>query len=325
MNATGNSYGNRRVLVTGGAGFIGSHLVETLVLLGADVVAVDNLQAGTWANLETGRAGVKCLTADVREGGAMQRVVAETRPDTVFHLAANASVPGSVENPRYDYETNAGGTFNVLEACRPHPGIKKIVVVSSGAVYGEPAHFPIDENSPLIPIAPYGASKLASEVEARMFATVYKVPVTMARLFNTYGPRMPRFVVFDFLRKLQGEPDRLEILGSGKQVRDLNYVTDTVSGLLTLGAAGVPGEAYNVASGTSHSITQIAEMLLEELGLRGRTRLGYTGQSWAGDAQRWEVDIGRIRELGYAPAVSLPEGLRRVTEWYEGRFGRIRR
>jgi UDP-glucose 4-epimerase len=319
------SYMNGCVLVTGGAGFIGSHLVERLLLLGARVVVIDNLQAGSWASLSTCRTRVNCLEADVRDGGAMQRVIADTRPDYVFHLAANASVPGSVENPRYDFETNSGGTFALLEACRMCEGIKRIVITSSGAVYGEPTQFPITENSPLIPISPYGASKLGSEVEARMFATVYKVPVTIARLFNTYGPRMPRFVVLDFLRKLQISPDRLEILGSGEQVRDLNYVDDTVSGFLTLGLRGVPGEAYNVASGASHNVTQIAEMLLAGLGLSERTRLEYTGQSWAGDAQRWEVDISQIQKMGYAPEVSLAEGLRRVTEWYECRFGRIRR
>lgn len=312
-------------MVTGGAGFIGSHLVETLILEGASVTVVDNLQAGTWANIDKCREKVECLEVDIRDRSVVQRILSEVHPAYVFHLAANASVPGSVENPQYDYETNSGGTFTLLEACRACEGIKKIVIASSGAVYGEPTHFPITENSPLAPISPYGSSKLGSEIEARMFASVYKVPVTVARLFNTYGPRMPRFVVFDFLRKLQASPDRLEILGSGKQVRDLNYVADTVTGFLTLGLHGVPGESYNVASGASHNVTQIAEMLLDGLGYRGRTRIEYTGQSWAGDAQHWEVDISRICGFGYAAHVPLPEGLRLVTEWYEGRFGRVRR
>jgi nucleoside-diphosphate-sugar epimerase len=200
-------------------------------------------------------------------------------------------------------------------------GLRKIVVVSSGAVYGEPASFPITEASPLAPISPYGASKLVAETEARMFESAYSVPAVIARIFNTYGPRMPRFVVFDFLRKLQKDPMRLEILGSGRQVRDLNYVSDTVDGLLTLAAQGLPGESYNIASGTSHAVTEIAQALLSILGLDGRTTLAFTGESWAGDAQRWEVEIGKLRQLGYEPEIGLKEGLRRVAEWFESVYG----
>jgi nucleoside-diphosphate-sugar epimerase len=132
-------------------------------------------------------------------------------------------------------------------------------------------------------------------------------------------------MVFDFLRKLQRDPGRLEILGTGRQVRDLTYVKDTVSGLLVLASSGAPGEAYNIASGVSHTVTEVAECLLGLLQLRGQTELTYTGESWAGDAQRWEVDISRMRSLGHHPTVGLETGLQASMDWFEQRFGRLPR
>ena len=190
------------------------------------------------------------------------------------------------------------------------------MIASSGAVYGEPERFPIGEEDPLRAISPYGASKLAAEIEAGMFHRVYGLPVVIARLFNTYGPRMARFVVLDFLRKLERDPDLLEILGSGQQRRDFNYVADTVAALLILGQRGEPGQAYNVASGRSCSVLDLAHMMIAALGLTDRTRIVTTGASWVGDAQRWEVCIEKIAALGYQPHVSLVEGLARVIEWH---------
>ena len=310
-------------LVTGGAGFIGSHLVEALLAAGGQVTVMDNLQAGTWGNLDAASETCKCVEGDVRDSAAVENTIRDCRPDFVFHLAANASVPGSVDEPRYDFESNCGGTFVLLNALRTVGINPRIVVASSGAVYGEPKEFPIHETSTLAPISPYGASKLGAEVESRMFSDVYGLPVAIARIFNSYGPRMPRFVVFDFLKKLQLNPDHLEILGNGKQVRDLNYVTDTVAGLMVLALHGVSGEAYNLASGVSHNVTEIAHMLLDILELRDRTRISYTGESWSGDAQRWEVDIEKVQSLEYSPEVPLKEGLKQVITWYQQEYGKI--
>jgi UDP-glucose 4-epimerase len=308
-------------LVTGGCGFIGSHLVERLVACGAHVTVLDNLKAGTPQNLAAVCHRVRIEVADVRDAEQVERIITVTRPRYVFHLAANASVPGSVEDPVYDFETNCAGSFVLLDALRGRSECEKLVVASSGAVYGEPVRFPIRETDALRPISPYGASKLSAEIQARAFQQVYGVPAVVARLFNTYGPRMARFVVLDFLRKLQQDPDVLEILGSGQQVRDFTYVADTVEALLVLAAQGTAGEAYNISSGTSYSVTELATMLLAALGLAGRTHLQYTGKSWVGDAQEWRVCIRKARRSGYTPRWSLPEGLQRTIEWFGTAMG----
>jgi len=311
----------QKSLGDGGAGFIGSHLVEALCAQGANVTVLDNLQAGCWENLGPCRSAVTTVEGDVRDEKCVGDLFRETGPEFVLHLAANASVPGSVEDPVYDFQSNAAGTFVVLNAVRSVLPEASLVIASSGAVYGEPESFPLTEDSPLKPISPYGASKLCAEHEARLFARVYGVNVKIARLFNTYGPRMPRFVVFDFLKKLQSHPRHLEILGTGKQVRDLNFVTDTVQGVLLLALCGESGHAYNIASGTSYTVTEIAERLLRILGLTG-TQLHYTGESWSGDAQHWEVAIDALKELGYNPQVPLSDGLRRVQKWFADVHGK---
>jgi len=226
-------------------------------------------------------------------------------------------VPGSAEDPAYDFETNSGGTFTVLSALREVGLAPKVILASSGAVYGQPQSFPITEGTPVDPISPYGASKAGAELTSKMFFQVFCVPVVIARIFNTYGPRMARFVILDFLRKLRRDPSALEILGSGQQVRDFTYVSDTVRGLVLLAECGVPAEAYNLSSGHSVSVTEVAHALFSALGLEGRTRITYTGVSWPGDAQRWEVSNDKIRSLGFSPEVPLSEGLSRTIQWFQ--------
>src|SRR5512135_278853 len=307
----------KHVLVTGGCGFIGSHLVEQLVIHGAVVWVLDNLQAGTPSNLNSVRNQLQLVIGDVRDPDCVKRVIALSRTDYVFHLAANASVPGSVEDPAYDFQTNSAGTFTLFDALRANGHNEKIILASSGAVYGQPQIFPIVEQHPERPISPYGASKACAETIARMFCQVYGLPVVTARIFNTYGPRMARFVILDFLHKLRYNPNVLEVLGNGQQVRDFTFVTDTVQGLLLLAKRGLMAEAYNLSSGCSVSVTEVAQMLIAALGLTGQTRITYTGSSWLGDAQRWVVSIEKLGRLGYSPTVDLENGLIKTIEWYQ--------
>jgi UDP-glucose 4-epimerase len=309
------------VLVTGGAGFIGSHVVERLVTLGAYVTVVDNLQAGRWENLKAVEDAITICEVDVRDREAIQSVIEKTRPRYTFHLAANASVPNSVQDPVYDFETNSVGTFWVLEAHRRLEGCERVLVASSGAVYGEPTTFPVDENTPIKPISPYGFSKLNAEVTAQMMYNAFQVPTVIARLANVYGPRMSRYVILDFLKKLQRDPSRLEVLGTGRQVRSFTYIADAVEALLFIAAYGECCLPYNVSSETSNSIAELAEAVIAARGLTGKTRIEYTGTSWPGDAQRYEVAAPRLRALGYRPRYSLEEGLRETIAWFDATYG----
>ena len=184
----GDLWAGTAVLVTGGCGFIGSHLVEALVANQADVWVLDNLQAGLVSNLVGVRDRVNLVLGDVRDPGCVKHLIRLSRPRYVFHLAANASVPGSVEDPAYDFETNCAGTFVLLDALRGQDDCAKIVLASSGAVYGQPSVFPIKETHARNPISPYGASKSCAETIAQMFCQVYRLPVVTSRIFNTYGP-----------------------------------------------------------------------------------------------------------------------------------------
>lgn len=297
------------VVVTGGAGFIGSHLVEKLVGKGAHVTVLDNFQSGTLKNIASVADSIHIVTGDVRNRESLT-VIADA--DIVFHLAANASVPLSVENPRYDFETNALGTFNILEASL-HCDVKKIVYASSAAVYGEPVYTPMDENHPLQPISPYGVSKLAGEKVGETFKKVYGLPFAAVRIFNTYGPRQPRYVMYDFIKKLKKTPQILEVLGTGEQIRDYCYVSDMVDVFMAVAEKG--DSIYNAAGGVSTSITELAELMVAVLS--PDADICYTGTSWKGDITTLTADITKLKQLGVEPKILLRDGVQKLIQWFE--------
>ena len=297
------------VVVTGGAGFIGSHLVERLVKKGAYVVVIDNFHAGTLQNVASVSKDIHLVTADIRDAASLT-IIADA--DIVFHLAANASVPFSVENPRYDFETNALGTFNVLEASL-NSDIKKFVYASSAAVYGEPVYTPIDENHPLRPLSPYGVSKLAGENAGVAFKKMYGLPFTAVRIFNTYGPRQPRYVMYDFIKKLKKTPQTLEVLGTGEQIRDYCYVSDMIDVFMAVAEKG--DSIYNAASGVPTSIRELAELMVATLS--PDAAIHYTGTSWKGDITTLTADITRLKQLGCEPVIPLREGVKKLIQWFE--------
>jgi UDP-glucose 4-epimerase len=316
-----SQFANTNVIVTGGAGFIGSHLVSVLGDLGANVTVIDNLQSGKWPNVSD-TTGVTCITADVTDRDKIDAIFKDVSPDYVFHFAANASVPGSVENPDYDFDANAGGTYNVFRACRGLDGLKKVVLASSAAVYGEPAELPIRETTPLRPISPYGYSKLSSEHVMNCHHSVYGVPGVAARIFNAYGPRMARFVILDFLRKLGNDPNVLAVLGSGQQVREFTYVRDAVSAFLHLAAYGECGQAYNVSGGTPMSILDLAGRIIAARGLSSTCKIETTGASWIGDAQRWTTDTSKLQALGFSAEWDINLGLTETISWFDSEESR---
>ena len=304
-------YGGKRVAVTGAAGFIGSHLVDKLVGVGAHVVALDNLHSGVMTNLAQSIHRIRFHKVDVRDRAAVCTVLDGS--DIVFHLAGNALVPYSVENPAYDFESNVLGTYHVLESLRQER-IGRVVFSSSAAVYGVPMENPVSELYPPEPVSPYGASKLAAERLGVGWARTYDVQFVVARVYNTYGPRQRKYVMYDLLNKLRRDPHHLEVLGDGTQMRDYSYVSDTVRALLLLGERGQSGEAYNVAGDNPTRISALVDLLLEVMGLE-KVGLTYTGESWRGDVPTMVADMTKLKSLGFEPLVSLSEGLASLLAW----------
>jgi UDP-glucose 4-epimerase len=302
-----------RALVTGGAGFIGSHLVERLVDLGARVAVIDDLSTG---RVESLRAVAARIDFEHRPlGEALHEPDFILDFDVIFHLAANPYIPPSVEDPSYDYELNLDTTFRLLEALRRGERPPRLVNTSSAAVYGNPQRLPIRESDPTVPISPYGVSKLAAERYVAVYSQLYGISASSVRLFSVYGPRQRKQVVYDLFDRLACDPGRLEVIGDGTQERDFAYVEDVAAAMILVAQrAPAAGEVFNVASGSTHSIAELVSGICDALELR--PEVDYTGTVRPGDADRWSVDTSALRALGYEPSTTLVQGLRMTRDWY---------
>ncbi len=253
-----------RALVTGGAGFIGSHLAELLINEGHDVVIVDNLTSGRMTNLKTitGNPRVTFIQADIRDLSSLQPAFSGVH--WVFHLAGLADIVPSIEMPVQYYSTNVTGTFNVLE-CARSCGAKRVVYAASSSSYGIPDIYPTPESSPIRPQYPYALTKFMGEELVLHWSQVYKLPAISLRLFNVYGTRSRTtgtygavFGVF-LAQKLNGRP--FTVVGDGKQTRDFTYVTDVAKAFLRAAESSESGMALNVGSGNHYSVNQLVELL----------------------------------------------------------------
>jgi UDP-glucose 4-epimerase len=302
-----------RALVTGGAGFIGSHLVERLVDRGAHVTVVDDLSTGRLENL---RGVMSQIEFDARPLAALLNEPALVLDhDIIFHLAANPYIPPSVEDPSYDFGRNLETTFRLLEVLRRAEERPRLVNTSSAAVYGNPQRLPIRESDPTVPISPYGVSKLSAERYVAVYSQLYGIPASSVRLFSVYGPRQRKQVVYDLLDRLARDPFRLEVIGDGTQERDFAYVDDVVAAMILVSQqAPATGEVYNVASGSTHSIARLVSCICDTMELR--PEISYTGKVRPGDADFWSVDSSALRSLGYEARTSLVQGLRSTWDWY---------
>jgi UDP-glucose 4-epimerase len=309
----GDALRGRDVLVTGGAGFIGSHLVNRLVELGARVTVVDDLSFGC---RESVNPAANLFEHDVANYSQVKKDVGGK--ELVFHLAASATTKESSmgwADPLFDYQVNALGTLHLLRAVAELTNRPRIVYASTAAVYGIPERLPVDESHATRPISPYGVSKLAGEKYCYAYWHEHALDVVTVRIFNTYGSRQTRYVMFDLLAKLRACPERLEVLGDGEQVRDYCYVSDTVDGLLIAAQQGVAGSVLNLASGEPVVIRELVARMLKIAGLDGRTEVCYTGHTWRGDIPKLLGDSTNLRRLGFKPQVGLEEGLRRLNDW----------
>jgi UDP-glucose 4-epimerase len=300
-------------LVTGGAGFIGSHLVERLVSLGASVTVLDDLSTGSRENLGRVADRIELLPLELGEALGAGALL-PSRFDFVFHLAANPYIPTSVDDPALDYRSNLAASFALLEALRPLPRRPVLVIASSAAVYGDPSRLPIREQDPTVPISPYGVSKLAAERYLAVYASLYGLPALSLRLFSVYGPRQKKQVVYDLMGRLRDDPSVLDVIGDGSQERDLSFVTDVAEAFLAAATrAPARGESLNVASGESLTIADLVSAICRAWEVAPSVR--YTGRTRPGDAERWRVDVSALAALGHSPRVALDEGLRAVRDW----------
>lgn len=317
MNVAKTSFdwNGKPVLVTGGAGFIGSHLVELLVERGARVTIVDDFSSGSRENVASVADSITMLECDVRELD-WKKHLRDEPAEAIFHFAANAYVPPSVESPSFDYEINFASTFRLLEALRESSWGGRMVFASSAAVYGNAVRVPISESDPTVPISPYGVGKLAAERYLAVFAPLYGLNLASVRFFSAYGPRQRKQVVFDLLAKLSVDAERLPIHGDGTQVRDFLFVKDAARAAMIVAENGeLNGEAYNVGAGRGSTIDTLATSLCALLGLD--PLLCYTGVNRPGDPEKLIVDISKIQSIGYQPAVDFEEGLAAVVKWFQ--------
>ena len=296
-----------RAIVTGGAGFIGSHVVDALVARGDEVYVLDNLSHGRRENVPE---GARLVEGDVRRDTA--DVFAEARPDACFHLAAQADVRVSVEDPVYDAQVNVLGTLAVLEAARHH-GTKVVFASTGGAIYGE-CDGPATEEAERLPLAPYGTSKLAGEEYLATYNRLYEAAHVALRYGNVYGPRQDPHgeagVVAIFMGRI-AEGGTPKIFGDGTQTRDYVYVADVVDA--TLAALDHGGGVLNVGTGRETSVLELYDAVAAAAGTRPEPELA---PPRLGELQRSVLDPKRAaQELGWRAQRSLDEGLRATWEW----------
>ncbi len=291
-------------VVTGGAGFIASHLVDRLVAQGRNVVVMDSMDAGKRENLSGVMDKIKFFEADTRDTEWLKQIQ-DLPIERIFHYAANASVPRSAEDPDYDTNTNVLGTLHMLEFARAKKA--KFLFISSAGVYGEPQYLPMDEAHQTKPISHYGVSKLAGELYVDMYNREWGLDTRIIRYFNVFGPRQPRYIMFDFLRKAKAEGDSFEVLGTGEQQRTQVFVADAVTATLLVMEKG-DHAPYNIGSDKVFTALELAEIVLKVTG-KSHKKIVTTGQSWPGDIKTLRANLTRIRALGFELTTSLEEGL----------------
>jgi UDP-glucose 4-epimerase len=306
-------------LVTGGAGFIGSHLTARLLADGDCVRVLDNFSTGSPANLPADGAegaGLEIIRGDIRDLAAVER--AATGATAIFHQAAMRSVPRSVADPLGANEHNVTGTLHVFEAAR-RTGVRRVVYASSSSVYGDRPDLPKQEDQPSSPISPYAVSKLAGEHYGRVWYRLYGVETVGLRYFNVFGPRqdpaseyaavIPKFILW----ALRGEP--LEVHGDGRQSRDFTYIDNVVDANLLAGVApDVGGDVFNVGCGERTSLLEIIARLEAMLG-RSLERRHTSSRS--GDVPHTLADVSKAKRLlGYTPTVDFDAGLARTAEYF---------
>jgi UDP-glucose 4-epimerase len=308
----------RNVLVTGGAGFIGSHVVDRLVQDGASVTIYDNFSTGQQQFIihHAMNPKVRLVRGDVLDRERLQKEMANC--EFVFHLQANADVRGGVQLTRVDLEQNTIATWNVLEAMRIN-GVRRIAFASSAVVYGEPDVFPTPESYAPLQTSLYGASKLAGEAMIQAYSEYFGIACYIFRFVSWIGERYTHGVIFDFVKKLRANPQLLEILGDGRQRKSYLDVADGVDGIFyAVRHANERKNIFNVGHDEFMNVMDLADVIVDELGLKGvRYRTCGGERGWPGDSPLVHLDTTRLRALGWRPRVSIEQGIRNTVRYLQ--------
>jgi UDP-glucuronate 4-epimerase len=316
----------KRILITGAAGFIGSHLAEALLQRGDRVVGVDNFntyyepvlkEQNVTAALQSGQYRLK--RADICDEALLRTIFEEERPDTVVHLAARAGVRPSLLDPNLYHRVNVIGSQHILDACRDF-GVTQLVFASSSSVYGSTGVIPFREDDLTIqPISPYGATKRMNELQCHVYHHLYGLNVTLLRFFTVYGPRQrPDMAVHKFTRAIL-EGKAIPFYGTGETRRDYTYVDDIVHGIVCAIDRPSPYALYNLGESRTTTLAELVALLEKHL---GRTATLDRQPLQPGDVTETYADISRARaDLGYYPKFSMDEGIRRFVAWYRGQHG----
>ena len=313
-----------KALITGGAGFLGSHMVDHLLSKNFEVVVLDNLSSGLKDNLSSGKH-VQFIEGDVLDRSTLQ--IAGQDCDIIFHFAAKHPntvghvIQYSALEPADDAHSTIVGAINVLEQARIKDS--KVVYISTAAVYGNPPPQPLSESHPVNAVSQYGLSKYVGEQYCTFYRTQYGIPVNIMRIFNTYGPRQRKYVMFDILNKLKINSKRLELLGDPNDKRDFIYVTDAIRAIyLAVEHPNNHGTTINIGTGQATSIDHVVQNICEILGLN--PIITYTGNSWQGNVQIFYSDPSKLMSYDWKSSYTLNAGLKLLTSWYENTFGKIK-
>lgn len=301
-----------KILITGGAGFIGSHLDDALIARGHQLTIVDNLVLGRKENIEhlIGNPNFRFIEADLLDLPKMREIFAEGKFDMVYHLAANSDIQKGGKDPMVDYNLTFNTTFNVLQLLKEFE-IKKFFFASTSAIYGETYDVLNEDYGPLKPVSNYGAGKLASEAFISAFSSTYGIQTWITRFPNVVGERFTHGVIYDFIKKLRNNPEELEVLGNGEQCKPYVYVKDLVEAILyVIDQASEKYNVYMIGSDSRTKVKEIAAMVIEEMGLNAKIR--YTGgdRGWVGDVPEFRYDLTKINKLGWTAPHNSNESVR---------------
>ncbi len=286
-----------KTIVTGGAGFIGSHLVDKLISWGYEVIVVDNLSNGKKENLNK---KAKFVEGDIKDAEFCKDNIKDV--DVVFHLAAEVDVRKGPEEPNLDFKENIVGTHNILEAMRIN-NVKKVVFTSSSVVYGEATVMPTPEDyGPLVPISLYAASKLSDEAMICAYCNTFDMRAWIYRFANVIGSRESHGILFDFIKKLRADPENLEILGDGSQTKSYIHVGDCTDAILVgLDKGNDKVNIYNIGSDDYVDVKKIAELVSKQMNLAPNFNFTGGDKGWVGDVRHMQLDAKKLKDIGWSP------------------------